>query len=149
MLDHNKATEKQPHSLTFLTDENPKGRKILLLDLVWTTAYRPNNVRGDGSYFDTITNHELYRTELLDKLREEGWYIVLFTARHKKYQEITLKSIYDKTGGFIPDACAFDMESGQPPVTKRHNLLNGILPILGDDRSKYLSIESNNSTSYA
>lgn len=45
MLDHNKATESQPHFLIFLTDENPEGKEILLLDLVWTTAYRPNNVR--------------------------------------------------------------------------------------------------------
>ena len=82
------------------TNEPHEGRRILLLDLVWTFAYRPEGAKpaSGEAYVRQIRDEEQYRSFIVDHFLDKGWYIILFTARRGKYREVSLESIQRKIG---------------------------------------------------
>lgn len=128
--------------MLILTPEPFEGRRILLLDLVWTLAWRECKREN---FADTIRQCEQYRRELVDQVLEDGWYVVLMTARHVRYREVTLEALARRIG-FVPDVACFNELGGGPPAVKKRGLEKYIYPAFGQERSRYFALESNHLT---
>lgn len=123
----------------------PFNRRVLLLDLVWTFAVRPS-LGSHRDYARVIEASETYRLDLLSRIREEGFHVVLLTARSIRYQIVTLANIARHADGWQPDTAFFNPAKQLPEVWKREALHQSILPRFGEDRSCYFALESNAKT---
>lgn len=113
---------------------------ICLLDLNYTLV--ANSDRKASPFIDQIRG-EVYRADLLDKLKALGWPVVLLTARPASYEAVTLQSIKDKTG-WAPSACYFNFLNLPPPLLKQEVLKTRILP--QHSAADILAVESNPKT---
>lgn len=112
---------------------------IILLDLNYTLV--ENSREKKSPFIKQITN-ERYREWLIDLIRD--YHVILVTARPRKYESDTLRSIKLKTG-WLPDEWYFN--TGFPPATFKEKALVGqIYPRHGNDNEQYLAIESNPKT---
>jgi hypothetical protein len=129
------------------TNESHEGRRILLLDLVWTFAYRPEGAKpaSGEAYVRQIRDEEQYREFIVDHFLDKGWYIILLTARRGKFREASLESIQRKIG-WSPDSSCFNDRDLAPPLCKKIALEQYIFPRFGAETSRYLALESNKLT---
>ena len=129
------------------TNEPHEGRRILLLDLVWTFAYRPEGAKpaSGEAYVRQIRDEEQYRSFIVDHFLDKGWYIILFTARRGKYREVSLESIQRKIG-WRPDSSCFNDRDLAPPICKQIALVQYVFPRFETETSRYLALESNKLT---
>lgn len=111
---------------------------IYLLDLNYTLVA---NSEQKCSPFLRQIEREVYREELIDRLRGER--VFLITARPLKYRVPTLASIEMKTG-WHPERDFFNGEKDRPPIAKQKALKAIILPEYPDAR--FVAIESNPAT---
>ena len=133
--------------ITYYTKRAADGRKIVLLDLVWTLAFRSKDAKaGQGiNYGHVIKNHEQYRLRLIERLVREDFYVCMVTARSTRHQKVTIESIRTKTD-WVPDAAVFNELEIDPPKAKKHALDSYIYPEWGRRRGRYFALESNRST---
>jgi len=121
-------------------DGNDTGRRILLLDLVWTTAIRSGSPKG-MDYCKVIWNTETYRSELIDRILDEGWYVILITGRSIKYREVTLANL-DRHLSWLPHASCWNAWGVESWKAKENNLRGCVFPRFGDDVARYFALES-------
>jgi len=120
----------------------PPDSRILLLDLVWTFALRPV-LGAHRDYARAIEADETYRLSLLERIREDGFHVVLLTARSVRYADVTLANIARHTNGWQPHLSLFNPVEQLPEVWKRTALHEYLFPEFGEDRSRYFALESN------
>ena len=116
-------------------------KKIILLDLNYTLAYREDGVPTFYNYIDK----ETYRAELIDKLKPFS--VVLITVRSEKYKEQTLKRIKEQLD-YSPDLALFNEypTNIRAPGVKSRLLAQYVFPKYGKDPLSYFAIESNAKT---
>lgn len=90
--------------------------------------------------FELHIEHETYRQWLVEHIRDT--YVILLTARPKKYQAQTLKHIEDLTG-WTPQEAYFAEINSYPHVKKEHLLRKYVLT---KHKKVWMAIESNPKT---
>src|SRR5687767_13064610 len=112
-----------------LSSRSVGGSRILLLDLVWTLAIR---AQGEcrGNYARVITETETYRLSLLRRIQEDGFFVVMLTARSLRYRDVTLANIARHADGWQPDVAIFNEDDAEPPVWKSTALHRYLFPQL-------------------
>ena len=113
-------------------------KKIILLDLNYTLAYRED---GIPSFYNDI-DKETYRAELIAKLKPFS--VALITFRPERYKGQTLKRI-KKQLGYSPDLALFNEYPAniRAPEVKSRLLAQYVFPKYGKDPLGYFAIESN------
>lgn len=112
--------------------------RIILLDLNYTLV--SNRDPSIPLWATLKTGEEEYRQWLVELIRPE--YVILITARPKRYEIATLNSIIRKCGWF---PCESYFNHGlEPPKIKEQVLIQHILPRFSADQC--LAIESNPKT---
>ena len=127
-----------------VTDRSADGSRFLLLDLIWTLAIRTGEKRA--TFADVIAETESYRLPLLERIRAEGFFVVMLTARSLRYRAVTLENIRARTSGWQPDVAIFNEDDCAPPLWKRTALHRYVYPAYGAERSRYFALESNHRT---
>ena len=80
---------------------------------------------------------------MVDLLRPE--YVILITARDKKWAQPTLKRIWDTTK-WSPNHAMFNdtgISGSEAPLVKKKQVLEKVFPQYGDNPAQYFAIESN------
>ena len=119
--------------------EIPKD-KIILLDLNYTLISNSWKIRYD-KYPDKILNRQ-YEHELVNKIKDN--YVILITASPYYTSFDSLKHIEENTDLKIAES--YWNFGKRPHELKEYWLKKAVLPSHGDDPSKYLAIESNETT---
>jgi hypothetical protein len=109
---------------------------IILLDHNYTLVANSDQKR---SPFIRQIEIEEYRHDLVNLVCDQ--YVILVTARPKKYSSVTIERIKQKTG-WSPDEWYFN-KGYPPPAWKKFVLEKFIFPRHGNDPALYLAIESN------
>jgi len=115
---------------------------IYLLDLNQTLVDAKKDAPRIRPFELQIAN-ETYRQWLVELLRNE--YVILITARPKKYKAMTLERVQSLTN-WQPQEAFFAEIRSWPHFKKAHLLRKYILPNHGKDGRQYFGIESNPKT---
>jgi hypothetical protein len=119
--------------------------RIVLMDL--NVALSSNFKEMRYHNFETFVKEvEEYRDWMVELLRNE--YVVLITARDTKWGKTTLNRIWD-TQKWSPNHAMFNdtgISGADAHLVKKHQVLNKVFPIYGDNPKQYFAIESNSRT---
>lgn len=112
---------------------------IVLLDLNYTLVSNSEDTRAGELTLHRI-RRETYRTELLERLQQEGHRVFLVTARPSHLEAQTLESIWTKTV-WRPERNYFNARGVRPPMHKAA-IADELLAEFGE-ADLFLALESN------
>lgn len=125
--------------------------RVILLDLNFTlcaNSSRKNGVMGAKSYASWVRDHERYRVDLIERLKERDHTVVLITARPERWKAATMERI-ERVTGWLPHRAYFNTRDEKPPPCKERIMREFVIPEFGEpgeERKKYLALESNEQT---
>lgn len=117
---------------------------IVLLDLNFTLVANSRDTFHIQRGPDVAA--ETYRQWLVDLIR--SCHVIMITSRTDDFQPKTLASLRQKTG-WLPQEYYFKPVAKRfmnAPQFKGYILLDRVLPVYGDDPTRYLALESNAAT---
>ena len=114
--------------------------KIILLDLNYTLIANSKEIKW-LPMIEKIKSQK-YETDLINIIKDN--YVILITASPYRRSYKILRDLKEKTG-FEPDESFWNFDR-QPLALKKYWIENEVIPQHGDDRDKYLAIESNPAT---
>ena len=117
-------------------------KPILLLDLNYTLVANSQENKHIRPYQKKIEREE-YRKWLVDMIR--NYYVILITARPEYQKKVTIESLENKLGGWMPQEMYFQEKNDSPPVAKEKLLRKYILSQHGNN-GDFFAIESNPKT---
>lgn len=120
---------------------------VILLDLNYTLVANSMELSRKGlAYRQANERYRLWLLKCLAKLGPEA--TLLVTIRGQDLEEWTLKNIAKYCDGWQPDMSFFNTLGPRtpPPRWKEFALVNHIMPVFGEDPTRYLPVESNRDT---
>ena len=118
--------------------------KVCLLDLNYTLVKNQKETRSLQPFRRRMAAEE-YRTDLIERIKNDFDLVLIITARPDYQREATLENLRKKTG-WLPDGVYFNELHLEPPACKERALYEYVFPMFKGEHVEYFGIESNPET---